>query len=46
MQDVKDKHSEEYQELEAKFDLVRKRMGDQVDQLTERNSELELSLKI
>jgi hypothetical protein len=28
MQDVKDKHSEEYQELEAKFDQVRKRLGD------------------
>ena len=36
----------EYQELEDKYDQIRKRLQEQVDQLQERNSELELSLKI
>ena len=32
--------------MEAKYDLTRQRLSAQIDQLTERNQELELSLKI
>ena len=37
---------QEYRELEARYESIRKRMQEQIDQLTERNQELELSLKI
>jgi molecular chaperone GrpE (heat shock protein) len=44
--DLKEQHAQEYHELEAKFENVRKRLTEQIDQLTERNQELELSMKI
>ena len=43
---MKDIQSKEYQELEMKYETIRKRLTEQIDQLTERNQELELSLKI
>lgn len=44
LQDIKEQHSSEYQDMEAKWDAVRKRLTEQIDSLQERNSELELSL--
>jgi hypothetical protein len=38
-------HSQEYHELEAKYELIRKRLTEQLDALQERNTEMELSLK-
>lgn len=46
IQEIKEQHTLEYQELEKKYDLVRKRLMGEIDQLSERNQELELSLKI
>ena len=44
--EIKDQYAQELQEMEAKYDLTRQRLSAQIDQLTERNQELELSLKI
>lgn len=46
IQEIKESHANEYHELESKYEAVRRRMQEQIDQLTERNQELELSLKI
>ncbi len=42
---IKEMHSTEYHEMEAKFESERKRLIEQIDQLQERNTEMELSLK-
>ena len=44
--EIKDQYAQELQEMEAKYELTRQRLSAQIDQLTERNQELELSLKI
>ena len=46
IQEIKEQHGQEYHELEGKYDSVRRRMQEQIDQLTERNQELDMSLKI
>ena len=38
-------HSQEYQELEVKYEAIRKRLTEQLDSLQERHTEMELSLK-
>jgi len=38
-------HSQEYHDLEAKYEAIRKRLTEQLDSLQERNSEMELTLK-
>ena len=42
---MKEAHTQEYQELEAKYEAIRKRLTEQLDNLQERNTEMELSLK-
>ena len=37
IQDIKEQHAIEYQELENKYDTIRKRLSENIDQLTERN---------
>lgn len=44
--DMRDTHQKEMRELEQDFQDSRKRLQTQIDQLTERNNELELSLKL
>jgi len=45
LQSIKEMHSTEYHEMVAKFESERKRLIEQIDQLQERNAEIELSLK-
>jgi hypothetical protein len=45
LQDIKEMHSQEYHDLEAKYEAIRKRLTEQLDQLQERNTEMELTLK-
>lgn len=42
---MKEAHTQEYQELEVKYEAIRKRLTEQLDNLQERNTEMELSLK-
>jgi len=44
--ELKEQFNQEYKELESKYEASRQRLQQQVDQLSERNQELELSLKI
>ena len=46
LSDLKEAHMKEVRDLEGEFNAIRKRLTGQVDQLTERNSELELALKL
>lgn len=45
LQEITEVKALEFQQLQAQYEAERKRLTDQVDALTERNSELELSLK-
>lgn len=45
LQNIKEIHSHEYHELEAKYETERKRLIEQIDALQENNSEMEMSLK-